>query len=138
MPYIFILIFALVAFIFPSLDIFAQDAQQKTQDLIAALGKTKHKKKEKKGFFSESYSEIKNEPVVKNNIREYAGVYESPGYRLELSISADGVVTGSGYDSRFYNSSRQNFTLKNGRIDGALLRATKVYENGRKENFEAV
>jgi hypothetical protein len=31
-----------------------------------------------------------------------------------------------------------NFTLKNARIDGALLTATKVYDNGTSQPLEAV
>jgi hypothetical protein len=61
----FILIFAIIVFFFPSLDVFGQNAQQKTQDLIAALGKTKHKKKEKKGFYFESYVNTESEAVVR-------------------------------------------------------------------------
>ncbi len=36
------------------------------------------------------------------------------------------------------DSQRQSFTLKNARIEGALLTATKVYADARTENFEAV
>jgi hypothetical protein len=141
MPHIFILIFAIIVFFFPSLDVFGQNAQQKTQDLIAALGKTKHKKKEKKGFYFESYVNTESEAVVKNNIREYAGVYESSdsgSSRLELRVSADGKVEGSGFDISFNNFSGGDFTLKNASIEGALLTATKVYSDGRTRNFEAV
>lgn len=141
MPQVCITFIALVIFsLFSGSAVCAQDAQQKTQDLIAALAKTKHKKKEKKGFSMESYIDIKSEAVVKNNVREYAGVYESAPaeYRLELRVSPDGKVEGSGYDSSLINSERQNFTLRNARIQGALLTATKVYAGGRTEDFEAV
>ena len=119
---------------------FAQDAERKTQDLIAALGKTKYKKKEKKNFSFELYIDIKSEAVVKNDIRDYAGVYQSPytDYRIELRVSADGKVEGSGHDSGLDDSQKQNFTLKDARIDGALLTATKVFADGRTEKLEAV
>jgi hypothetical protein len=136
----FISFVALIILALFSGTVFGQNAQQKTQELIAALGKTKHKKKEKKGFTTESYASITNEAVVKNNIREYAGVYESSGsdYRLELRISGDGRIEGNGYDSLFDNSQRRNFTLRNARIEAALLTATKVYADGRTQPFEAV
>ena len=120
--------------------VFGQDSQQKTQDLIDALGKTKYKKKEKKNVSTETYVDIKSAAVVKRNIREYAGVYESEGKdnRLEIKISAAGAVEGSGYDSFFDNSQRQSFTLRDARIEGALLTATKVYADGRRVPFEAV
>jgi len=117
----------------------AQSSQAKTDALVAALAKTKYKKKEKKNISIEIYIDIKSEAVVKNDVREYSGVYEADSdYRLELSVSADGKVDGRGYDRRSNDSSKQNFTLKDARIEGALLTATKVYENGATENFEAV
>jgi hypothetical protein len=142
MPHVFVLIFALIVFLFPNLDVFGQDTRHRTDDLIAALGKTKHKKKEKKGFATETYVSMESQAIVKNNIREYAGFYESSegGSRLELRVSNDGTVTGNGYDySGFNNAVRKGkFTLRNARIEGALLSATKVYTDGATENFEAV
>ncbi len=140
MSQIFILIVALVLSIGLSDTIFAQDAQQKTQNLIAALSKTKYKKKEKKNFSFEKFIDIKSEAVVKNNVRDYAGVYETSqdGYRMELRVSADGKVEGSGYDSDFDTSQKEKFTLKDARIEGALLTATKVFADGATEKLEAV
>ena len=46
MSRIFILIVALILSIGWSDSVFAQNADQKTQTIVAALGKTKHKKKE--------------------------------------------------------------------------------------------
>lgn len=140
MSRIFILIVVLVLSIGVSDTIFAQDAEQKTQNLIAALSKTKYKKKEKKNISFELYIDIKNEAVVKNNVRDYAGVYESTqaDYRIELRVSADGKIEGSGYDSDFDRSKKQNFTLKDARIEGALLTATKIFANGETEKLEAV
>ena len=140
MPRIFILIVALILSIGLSDAAFAQNAEQKTQNLIAALGKTKHKKKEKRNVSFELYIDIKSEAVVKNNVQDYAGVYESSDahYRIELRVSADGKVEGSGYDSDFNSSLKQNFTLKDARIEGALLTATKVYASGETKKLEAV
>jgi hypothetical protein len=119
--------------------IYAQSAEMKTAELIAALGKTKYKKKEKKNISIEVYVDIKSEPVIKSEVREYSGVYEAESdYRLELRVAAGGKVEGNGYDSRFNDSGRQNFTLKDARIEGALLTATKVFENGETLKFEAV
>lgn len=116
----------------------AQDAQSRTAELTAALGKTKYKKKEKKNISIEIYVDIKSEAVVKNDVREYSGVYEAESdYRLELRVSGDKKIEGNGYD-RVNNSNKQNFTLKDARIEGALLTATKVYENGETLKFEAV
>jgi hypothetical protein len=120
--------------------IYAQaDAQTRTDALVAALAKTKYKKKEKKNVSIEIYIDIKSEPVVKADAREYAGVYESGGdYRLELRVAADGTAEGGGYDRRDFDSKTENFTLRGARIEGALLTATKVYESGGTESFEAL
>jgi hypothetical protein len=121
-------------------NIFAQTsgAQQKAQELTASLDKTKYKHKEKKNFVFERYIDIKNETVVKNPA-EYAGVYESPeaSYRIELRISG-GKVEGNGYETGFQNSSRADFTLRDARIEGALLVANRVYADGSVKKLEAV
>lgn len=122
-------------------DVDAQDAAQRTHALAAALDKTKYKKKEKKNISIELYVDIKNEPVIKNNISEYAGVYTSSDsdYRLELRIMSNGTVEGGGYDTvNFDSSQKQNFTLKDARIKGALLTGTKVFDGGQTERLEAI
>ncbi len=121
-------------------EVYAQNAQQTTQDIITALGKTKYKKKEKKNFSFETYIDTKSEAVVKNNPAEYTGIYESSdaGYRLELRVAPDGRAEGSGVATDFRNSERQSFTLRDAKIEGALLTATKVYASGATERFEAV
>ncbi len=140
MSKIFILVVALILSIGLSDTVLAQNAEQKTQNLIAALGKTKHKKKERGNFSFERYIDVKSEAVVKNNVRDYAGVYKSPdaNYQIELRVAADGKVEGSGFDSDFNSSLKQNFTLKDGRIEGALLTATKVYADGETKKLEGV
>jgi len=116
----------------------AQDAAQKTKDLVAALDKTKYKKKEKKNVSVEVFVDVKNEAVVKVDLTEYSGRYETEGYQLLLTVGKDGKVTGSGYDS-FANSDKPtSFQLKDGRVDGALLTGTKVYDNGMEAALEAV
>lgn len=121
---------------------FAQtsDAPQKTQKLLASLSKTKYKKKEKKNFLVEVYVDIKSEAALKNNVREYAGIYESEdsSFRIELRVDSDERVEGGGYETYFQTGNRENFTLRNAGIEGALLTAEKVYSTGRTEKLEAV
>lgn len=117
---------------------YAQSVQARTDALVAALAKTKYKKKERRNVSIELYIDVKSEAVVKSNKTEYSGVYEAEGYRLDLRVAADGRAEGSGYDSLFANRQIQNFKLKDARVEGALLTATKVFENGTTEKFEAV
>jgi hypothetical protein len=116
----------------------AQDNAQRTKDLVASLDKTKYKKKEKANISIEVFVDIKNEAVTKNDRSEYSGIYEADGYKLDLLVANDGGATGSGFDSFANGDKPANFTLKNARVDGALLTATKVYDNGTSQPLEAV
>ena len=116
----------------------AQDSAQRTRDLVASLDKTKYKKKEKANISIEVFVDIKNEAVTKNDRSEYSGTYETDGYKLDLRVATDGSTTGSGFDSFANGDKPANFTLKNAKIEGALLTATKVYDNGKEQPLEAV
>ena len=117
----------------------AQDASKRTQELVAALDKTKFKSKEKKGIKVEVYVDIKNEAVVKTDPSEYTGLYaDDVGLdRLEIRVASDGRVEGGGVES-VMEQKPLKYTLQDGRIDGALLSATRVFADGRSERFEAV
>jgi hypothetical protein len=116
----------------------AQNAQARTDSLIAALAKTKYKKKEKRNVSIEVYIDIQSEAVLKASPQEYSGVYQTEGYRLELRVGADGKAEGNGFDSPFVSGQNVNFKLKDARVEGALLTATKVFDNGETEKLEAV
>jgi hypothetical protein len=115
-----------------------QDASQRTRDLVAALDKTKYKKKEKANISIEVYVDVRNEAALRSNPAEYTGTYETEGCRLDLHVDKSGAASGGGYDSLFDSDKHMNFTLKGARIDGALLTATKVYDTGESLPFEAV
>jgi hypothetical protein len=120
--------------------VYAQDTSQKTSELVAALDKTKYKKKEKKNVSIEVYADIKNEAVKAGNSADFTGSYasEDSDYRLDLSVDKSGAASGGGYDVLLDSDKHVNFTLKNAKVDGSLLTGTKVYENGKSEAFEAV
>lgn len=132
-----ILVLALV-FIFYGgvIGVYAQ--ADKTQELVAALDKTKYKKKEKRDIKIEVYVSVRNEAVVKKDAGEYSGTYgdQNADSRLTLKVAPDGTAEGSGYDEGDHG--KLNYTLKNARIDGAMLTATKVFENGETKKLEAV
>ncbi|HLL99649.1 MAG TPA: hypothetical protein VK400_01225 [Pyrinomonadaceae bacterium] len=140
MFHVFVLIVFIICGFLSAGDAFAQTsgAPQQARQLAASLDKTKYKHKAKKNFEFELYIDIKNEVVVKN-IADYAGVYESPdsGYRVELRISG-GKIEGSGYETNYENSSRVDFTLRDARIEGALLTADRVYADDTTKRLEAV
>jgi hypothetical protein len=113
-------------------------SSDRSQELAAALDKTKYKKKEKRGFALELFVDVKNEPAVKANPVDYSGTYISPGYSLEINVSADGRVEGSGYDSGSENAEMAKFALRDAHVSGTLLTGSKVYENGHAVPFEAL
>lgn len=117
--------------------VYAQDVSARTNALVGTLDKTKYKKKEKKNISIEVYVSIKNDPAIRDAY-EYGGSYsdEDAESRLTLHVERGGVASGSGHDS--INDRRMNFTLKDASIIGALLSATKVYDNGEQQKFEAV
>src|SRR5215217_7602307 len=92
------LLMAVVLFVGLSCEVYAQDAGQRTRELVTALDKTKYKKKEKANVSIEFYIDIKNEAVVREDPTAYSGDYQSEDYRMTLSVAKDGSVTGEGYD----------------------------------------
>ena len=121
----------------------AQDQRggERASELAAALDKTKYKKKEKHGVTTEFYLDIKNklrQPA--GGPGEFSGRYvcDSGENKLDLKVSADGTATGSGWDTDMNDNKPLAFTLRDARVDGSLLRATKVFDDGKTEALEAV
>jgi len=119
----------------------ASDAQSRTQEIVASFNKRKHAVKEKQGVRIEKYKEIRSEPAAKQNATDYSGTYEASdwGYQIEIQVGSDGKVHAGGYEPG-NGGTRQSrrFRLEDARIAGALLTATKVYEDGATEKFEGV
>src|SRR5215208_5773343 len=115
----------------------ASDVQSRTRAIAGSFSKFKQVSKEKHGVKKEKYLRVESEPVVRANPADYSGVYEVPGvaFALKLSVDRNGVVTGTGYEP-LTESVNRTFTLRNARIQGALLTATKVYAGGETERLE--
>ena len=135
MPVVIVAIIFFILSLLPA-NVFGQEQnlQPRTQEIVAEFNKTKHKVKEKKGIRVEVYVEVRSEAAVKRP-EEYTGVYrlDGNGSALELRVAANGAVEGKGEDGE-----GREFTLTNGKIEGALLTATKTYANGGSEKFEGV
>ena len=126
---------------FPQTLASASDAQAKTQAIVASFNKFKHVNKEKQGVRREKYKKVQSEPVVKANPEDYSGTYEIPdlGFALHLRVDHSGKVEGDGYEPLTLDPDvRRAFTLRNGKIEGALLSATKLYAGGHTEKLEGV
>ena len=114
-------------------------ARTRTNVIVASFNKSKRVVKDKRGVRTEKYKRVESEPVVKANPQDYSGTYAVPdlGFAVQLRVNRDGSVEGTGYEPAGPDVSvRRSFTLRNGRIDGALLTATQVYANGTQSRFE--
>ena len=116
--------------------VFAQQlsSQMTVQEIAAAFNKNKHVVKEKYGVRREKYKDVRSEPAVKSNLRDYSGVYEAQdlGFVINVQVGSDGRIQANGSDKS------REFRLENAKIEGALLSASKVYQDGARENFEGV
>ena len=114
----------------------------RTQAIVASFNKSKHMVKEKHGVRKEKYLDVRSVPAVKQNPADYSGAYEDlsgMGFALTLRVGASGRVEGTGYEPLNDEPAvSRSFTLKDGRITGALITATKVYGNGSSEPLEGV
>ncbi len=109
-------------------------SQTKAEQIAAAFTKNKHAVKEKFGIRVEKFKDVRSEPAVKSNISGYAGVYEVQdlGYVINVQVGTDGRIQANGHDGA------RAFRLENARLEGALLTASKVYQDGASERFEGV
>jgi hypothetical protein len=114
--------------------------QARSQVIAASFSKFKNLSKEKHGVTKSKYLKIESQPVVKANPEDYSGTYEVSdlGFALRLHVDHSGKVEGTGYEPIMDPAVRRMFTLRDGKIDGALITATKVYANGKSERLEGV
>ena len=133
----------LVGFWFIPVNAICQEsnAQRRTQEIVASFNKEKYAVKEKYGVRKEKYKKVLSEPVIKQNIKDYSGVYEVSdlGYLINIQIGSDSSVKATGSEPA-NGGTRQvrRFRLEGTNITGAMLTATKVYEDGATEKFEGV
>jgi hypothetical protein len=117
------------------------DAQQRTEEIVSSLNKSRYQLKEKRGVRKEKYRSVQSKPVTKKNITDYSGQYEVPslGYNLEIRVADGGSIDAAGYEPKNGDAQQgHKFTFRNAKIEGALLTATKVYNDGSTEKFEGV
>ncbi|HJS42164.1 MAG TPA: hypothetical protein VJ755_01715 [Gemmatimonadales bacterium] len=112
-------------------------SQSRAQQVAAAFSKQKHLVDEKHGVRKEKYKDVRSEPIVRQDITEYSGVYQvvDLGDVIDLRIGSNGRIQADGHDS---DRPFRTFVLENGKIEGAVLTAIKVYRDGETERFEGV
>ncbi|HYS70273.1 MAG TPA: hypothetical protein VEM14_08535 [Gemmatimonadaceae bacterium] len=118
----------------------AASGDARTQAIVASFNKSKHVIKEKRGVRKEKYLDVRSVPATKQNLVDYSGTYEaSVGFRLRLRVDAGGRVEGTGSEPvDDAGTVQRTFSLRNGVVNGALIKATKVYADGTSEPLEGV
>ena len=117
----------------------ASEAQAQSQVIAASFSKFKSLSVEKRGIRKEKYLKVESTPAVRANPADYSGIYEIAdlGFAIHLRADHTGKVEGEGYEPLHSDPAiRRVFTLRNGKIEGALLRATKIYAGGYTERLE--
>jgi hypothetical protein len=110
---------------------------ERTREILATFTKHKDVTKERRGIRVSKYKDVRSEAYVPRNLESLSGryIWEDWGLSLNLKVDREGRVTGTG-DEPLYEGVKRQFTLENGRINGALFTATKVFANGRRQPFE--
>lgn len=116
-------------------------ASRRTHELASLFSKEKHVVKEKHGVRVEKYKNVVASPVVPANPATFSGTYRDLNFDfvIRLQVSPDGTVTGTGIDPIDHESRiSRPYSLTGAKIDGALLTATKVYRDGKRERLEGI
>ena len=90
-------------------------SQSTAQQIAASFTKHKDVVKEKRGVRAEKYKDVQSEPTVRQNVRDYAGVYAVEGleYVVVVEVAENGRV-------RATSNGRE---LENVRIEAGVLKA---------------
>ena len=98
-------------------------------EMLARFNKVKQKSKHRRGVAMEMYVNVHSELAPSRS-----GSYEAPEVErtLTLDVHADGTVTGRGAEEG------RTFELRDGRVDGSRLTATKRFTDGRTEPLEGI
>ena len=116
-------------------------SELRTQTIVASFNKSKHVVKEKQGVTKEKYLRVQSVPAIKQNPEDYSGAYKGSDARfsLQLRVNRNGLVEGTGIEPLNDDATvSRSFTLRDGRMSGALITATKVYASGSTAPFEGV
>ena len=98
-------------------------------EMLARFNKVKQKSKHRHGVVMERYLNVHSELAPSRS-----GSYEATdfGRTLTLEVHAGGTVTGSGAEDG------RTFELRDGRVDGSHLTATKRFADGTTEPLEGI
>ncbi len=98
-------------------------------EMLARFNKVKEKSKHRNGVTMEKYINVHSELAPSRS-----GRYEADGFgrTLTIDVHAGGAVTGRGAEEG------RAFELRDGRVDGSRLTATKSFADGTTEPLEGI
>ena len=104
-----------IAFLMISCFAIPLSSQSTAQQIAASFTKHKEVVKDKRGVRTEKYKDVQSEPTIRQNAKDYAGVYEVDGleYVIVVEVANDGRV----------RATSNGRALENARIDAGVLRA---------------
>jgi hypothetical protein len=98
-------------------------------EMLARFNKVKQKSKHRHGVVTEKYLNVHSQLAPSRSGRYEAADF---GRTLTLDVHADGTVTGRGAEEG------RTFELRNGRVEGSHLTATKRFHGGATEPLEGI
>ncbi|HEY6195605.1 MAG TPA: hypothetical protein VI504_11245 [Candidatus Eisenbacteria bacterium] len=109
----------------------------RAQEIAASFNKYKNVVKEKRGSRKHVYKDVRSEPDLKANLRDYSGTYEVPdlGLGIVIRVDRDGGTQGEGYET---GQPSPTFTLENATVRDGVLSATRRLRDGTAEKLEGV
>ena len=104
-----------IAFLAASCLAIPLSGQSTAQRIAASFTKHKEVVKEKRGVRVEKYKDVRSEPTLRQNVKDYAGIYEVDGleYVIVVEVGDDGRI----------RATSNGRALENARIEGGVLRA---------------
>jgi hypothetical protein len=136
MKKILILFLTASAFLFVKTN--GQTSRQKAEAMAAEFSKQKNKEKEKNGIVTEKHKQIEAKPDFRENPASYAGKYEIDAGEHYIVLRYLPANTLEGDYVTIQNDREQKATLKDIKIDAAIVTATIQYEDGKHVPFEGV
>ena len=128
----------MILFVAFGLHSIAQSAKQKAEQLASEFSKEKHKTKEKNGEVTKKDVKVEARPDLLQDVSSYAATYELEGMNQFLTLNQSSGLWKGVFTENKDGKTNTTATLKDIKIQDALLTATVIDKDGKEKPFEAV